>query len=78
MELANRFSSNLTKSENFQDMYSFVCNPSNFVVDKELFFFHVRHLKMKEKSINPPLLHKSLLTNGPILHAFDWLFEVTL
>ena len=24
-------------------------NPSNFVVDNELFFFRVRHLKMKEK-----------------------------
>ena len=40
-------------------------------------FFRVRHLKMKEKRINPPSLHKSLLTNGAILQAFDWL-EVTL
>ena len=59
-------------------MYNFGCNPSNFVVDHELFFFRIRHLKMKEKRINPPPLHKSLLTNGAILHVFDWLFEVTL
>ena len=28
--------------------------PSNFVVDNELFFFLVRHLKIKEKIINLP------------------------
>ena len=33
-------------------MYNFGCNPSNFVVDHELFFFGVHHLKMKEKIIN--------------------------
>ena len=59
-------------------MYNFGCNPSNFVVDHELFFFRVRHLKMKEERINPLPLQKSLLTNAAILHAFDWLFEATL
>ena len=32
--------------------------------------------KWEKKEFNPPL-HKSLLTNGAILHEFDWLFEVT-
>ena len=41
-------------------IYNFGCIPSNFVVYDELFFFRVRHLKMKEKeSIHPPL-YKSL------------------
>ena len=30
-------------------IYNFGCIPSNFVVYNELFFFRVRHLKMKEK-----------------------------
>ena len=59
-------------------IYNFECNPSNFVVDNELFFFRVRHLKIKEKYFIHPPLHKSLLKNGAILHAIDWLFEVTL
>ena len=46
----------------------------NFVVYNKLFFFRVRHLKMKEKeSIHPPL-YKFLAPSC----AFDWLFEVKL
>ena len=35
--------------QNEMCIYSFGCNPSKFVVDNELFFFRVRHLKIKEK-----------------------------
>ena len=53
-------------------IYDSGCN-LNFVVN-ELFFFRVRHLKMREKRINPLFAQ----TFVDILHAFGWLFEVTL
>ena len=42
----------------------------SFIVNNELFLLRVRHLKIREKRIKPPL-HKSLLTNGAILHILQ-------
>ena len=66
------------KNFSFPDCTSIILDAihQSFVVDNDLFFFRVSHLKMRETRIHS--LHKSLLTNGVILHPFDWPFEVTL